>query len=206
MKGSFMTSLNRTLISSLFGLSLLAFSANAHAENYRFDKNHAELRFSFDHLGLSQQSGEFTKFDGILDFNAQSPEKSTLNVTIKTDSLATLVPAFDNHLKSKDFFDVENFPEAKFVSTDIDITGKDTGIITGDLTLHGHTESIQLTTKLNFQGEHPASKFNPKFKDAKALGFSATGKIKRSDFGLEKYAPAVSDEVILTIEVDMVNN
>lgn len=200
-----MKHLKRQIAASIFGFGLVAAAASAQAETYSFEKTHAEIRFTYTHMGLSNQSGEFTSFNGELDFNKDTPEKSTLMVNIDTDSVATLVPSFDDHLKSKDFFNVSQFPKATFKSTAIEVTGKNSGIITGDLTIMGKTKSVKLDTKMNFEGIHPASNFNPKFKDAKALGFSATGQIKRSDFGLGKYAPAVSDDVTLTIEVEMVN-
>ena len=101
----------------------------------------------------------------------------------------------DAHLKSPDFFDAAKFPTASFKSTKIEVTGPSSGKITGDLTLHGVTKPVTLNASFNGGGINPMSK-------AYVLGFNATGTVKRSEFGISTYVPAVGDEVTLTISAE----
>jgi polyisoprenoid-binding protein YceI len=105
--------------------------------------------------------------------------------------MTTTSAAFTKHLQSKDFFEVEKYPSAKFVSTSVTVDGQNAKIA-GDLTLHGVTKPVTLDAKLTGAGTNPMSK-------AATVGFSATATIKRSDFGLGYAAPAVGDEVKLKI-------
>uniref|UniRef100_UPI002608A522 YceI family protein n=1 Tax=Asticcacaulis sp. TaxID=1872648 RepID=UPI002608A522 len=93
-----------------------------------------------------------------------------------------------------DFFDAAKYPTATFKSTKVDVTGKDTANVTGNLTIHGVTKPVTLAVKLN--------KIGANMKGVKTAGFSATGQIKRSDFGMGAYVPAVSDEITLVITAE----
>src|SRR5690606_15131983 len=110
-------------------------------------------------------------------------------------SIATGIKQFDDHLKSADFFDVKKFPEARFVSTKVEKTGEKTGKVTGDLTLNGVTKPVTLDVTFNNKGPHPMNQ-------KPTVGFSATGTVKRSDFGIKYALPAVTDEVQLQIEAE----
>jgi filamentous hemagglutinin family protein len=98
-------------------------------------------------------------------------------------------------LKSADFFDVEKFPTAKFVSKKIKVTGKDKSKIEGDLTMHGVTKTVTLDAKMNKSGISAVTQ-------KPTIGFSATTEINRSEFGLEYAIPGVADKVKLVIEVE----
>ena len=93
------------------------------------------------------------------------------------------------------FFNSEQFPTATFSSNKVEITGPDTAVVTGDLTLVGVTKPVTLDVKLNKIGENPISKL-------KTAGFSATGVVKRSEFGISYALPGVSDEVQIAIEAE----
>ena len=110
-------------------------------------------------------------------------------------SVDTTVPKLDGHLKSPDFFGVEANPEVTFVATEIKTTGENTGTVTGDLTLLGVTKPITLDVTFNKSAPHPITK-------RPAVGFSATGTVKRTEFGMNTYAPAIGDEVKLIIEYE----
>lgn len=103
--------------------------------------------------------------------------------------------AWDTHLKSKDFFDVEKFPDMVFKGTTIEITGDKTAKINGELTLLGVTKPVTLDTVFNKAGKHP---FSGKY----VAGFSAVTNIKRSDFGMEYGLPMIGDDVNIHLEVE----
>lgn len=159
------------------------------------DKSHASIIFTIKHLGFSQYTGRFNNFDATLDFNQTDPTKSKLEVTIKTDSTDTNNEVLEGKLDSKEFLNVEKFPEAKFISTKIEKTSDTEGLVTGDFTLMGVTKP--LTLKVTFNG----GGFN-QYAGADVLGFSAIGKLNRSDYGFNAYVPAVSDEVKFYIETE----
>ena len=189
----------KKLLLSLGVLSVmgLAQPAAAEIEQYTLEKPHSQILFFVNHLGFSHSSGRFLDFDGNIEFNRSEPEKSSVDVTIKTDSLEMNDQKWNDHLKGDDFFKVASFPTMTFKSTGIEVTGEDTGLITGDLTMLGVTKPVTLDVKFNKAGKHP-------FGNQYAAGFSATADIKRSDFGMNYGLPAVGDEVEIRIEVEAI--
>jgi len=167
----------------------------AGAVHYEFDKVHSSIMFFVNHLGFSISTGRFLDFDGSYTFNPDAPETSAVDVTIKTDSLAMQDDRWDAHLKNADFFNVEKFPTMHFKSTEIVKTGEKTGTLKGDLTLLGITKPVELAVTLVGAGKHPMA---PRL----VSGFSATGTLKRSDFGMNYGLPNVGDEVEIRIEVE----
>lgn len=180
-------------VSAVLGLAPL--SAHAAPETYAFDTAHTSVIWKAGHMGFSFPHGIFSNIEGTLVLDEADISKSAVDVTIPLDKLATGIPKFDDHLKSKDFFNVEKSPAAKFVSTKVEKTGDKTAKLTGDLTLNGITKPVTLDVTLNKQGEHPMMK-------KKAVGFSATAQIKRSDFGITYGIPNVPDEVDLEIQAE----
>lgn len=191
---------------TLSALGLLAFvafaplaaaktAAAAEAPKFTFDKAHTQIFFSVSHLGFSYSTGKFTGFDGSFTFDEAKPESSKIDVTIDTNSLTMDDEAWEKHLKNEDFFNVEKFPAMTFKSTQIEKTGDNTGRVTGDLTLLGVTKPVTLDVIFNKGGIHPYSK---KY----VAGFSVTGKLNRSDFGMTYGLPGVGDEVNISIEVE----
>lgn len=183
--------------SALLATALLAGSlspAFAAPETYALEQTHTEVVFSWTHFGFSKPTAKFMNAVGTLVLDEASPAASSVEVTFAIDGLNTGVAALDGHLKSKDFFDAATYPTATFKSTKVDVTGKDTAKVTGDLTIHGVTKPVTLDVKLN--------KIGANMKGVKTAGFSATGQIKRSDFGMGAYVPAVSDEITLVITAE----
>jgi polyisoprenoid-binding protein YceI len=181
----------RSLILSTSLLVSLATPALA-ADTYKLDPMHTAIVFHVNHFGFSSPSGKFMNVDGSVMLDQKNPAASKVNVTIPIATIATDVAKLDEHLKSKDFFDAATYPTATFVSTKVDVTGKDTAIVHGTLTLHGISKPVDLNVRLNKIGENIMKK--------PTAGFSAVAVIKRSDFGITLYAPALSDEVQLDIE------
>lgn len=176
---------------------------NVHAETYSFDKDHTAVTFSWGHLGLSRQSGRIRELEGRLEFDPANPEAGKVDVTLKVASLWTGVPALDTHLKSPDFFNADEHPTITFKSTAARKTGEKTGEVTGDLTIMGMTRPITLQVRWNYTGEHPLSTVNPIYKGKFVSGFSATAQLLRSEWGVSRAVPLVSDEIHISIETEL---
>lgn len=165
-------------------------------QKYTFDKNHTNILWFASHFGFSDSEGQFTDFDGALMLDEAKPENSSVEIIIKTASIMTGIPKFDEHLKSKDFFDVEKFPEARFVSAKVERTGENTAKVHGDFTLLGKTKPVALDVTLNKIGKNP-------FTQQQTAGFTATTTIKRSEYGMIYGLPGVPDEVKIHIETEL---
>lgn len=166
------------------------------AGNYEADAGHAYIAFSYDHAGYSRPILRWGSFGSTVMLDTQDPEQSTVNVTIETASVDSGVQVWDEKLVGADWFDAENFPVISFQSTDVNQSILGNGKLTGTLSIKGVEKPITLDVKLNKVGEHFMSK-KPMF------GISATGKLNRSDFGVDKYAPS-AEEVTLMIEVEYI--
>ena len=161
------------------------------AGDYALDTSHAKIVWSVSHFGFSTYYGEFTDFDARLTLDPANPQASRLIATIATPSIATHDDALDTHLRSADFFDVANHPGARFVSTAVRPTGPTTAEVTGDFTMLGQTRPLTLDVTFNQAGDNMAGVYT--------AGFSATGIIKRSEYGMRYGLPAVGDEITLRI-------
>jgi polyisoprenoid-binding protein YceI len=174
------------LVLALAGSTALA------ADKYTFEPTHSQVNFTYMHLGLSMQTQQLRTVTGTLMLDAEDMTQSSVEVSIDMNSIDTGVAKFDEHLKSADFFDTAKFPTATFKSTAVEKAGEGKLKVTGDLTLHGVTKPVVLAVTVNKIGEHPMAK-------KPAAGFNATTTVKRSDFGLGGYVPAVGDEVSISI-------
>lgn len=193
-------------VAGLFGAAVLVApvtDALAEPQEYQFDKGHTQIRISWNHLGLSEQSALFRAYSGSVTFDQADVANSAVNVTIDPASIDTGVPKFDDHMKSSDFFHVEQHPEVTFKTTEVVQTGPNTGRMTGDLTIKGITRPVTLDVTLNFTGDHPLAAFSDKYKGRKAAGFNATGRVLRSEFDLGRNAPLVSDWVDIEINTEL---
>lgn len=185
--------MKKTIIAALF--LLLPSTAQAAPDKFAFDPLHTQVMFSVDHLGFSKSHGKFEKFAGGFTFDEKAPEKSSVDVSIDAASIVMGSVEWDNHIRNADFLNIEKFPVMTFKSTKIEKTGDNTGKITGDFTLLGVTAPVTLDVTFNKAGIHPYSK---KY----VAGFSATGVIKRSDFGMTYGLPGIGDDVAVNIQVE----
>lgn len=176
-------------------IALVSAPAQAAPEKYEYDTLHTQVLFSINHMGFTDSHGRFNKFTGGFTLDEQNPEASTADITIDVNSLDMADATWNDHVKEK-FLEPAKFPTMTFKSTAIKRTGDKTADLTGDLTLHGTTKPVTLQVTLNQIGPHPMKG------DQKDAGFTLTGKIKRSDFGIAAFIPMVGDEVSLLIEVD----
>ena len=167
----------------------------AKAETFNLDSAHTSVMYSLNHLGFSTSRGVFREVSGKLVLDEASPEASRLDVVVKTASIDAFDTGRSNAVKGEKFLDVANFPEMRFVSTKIERTGPTTANVTGELTLHGITRTVTLNTALVKEGKSPLT-------GALRGGFSAIGTLKRSDFQILGFLPAVGDEVTITIDAE----
>lgn len=189
----------------VFGLGTSSVHASgmepAPAGAYKTDPSHSSLSWSINHSGLSNFTARFTKVDARLQWNPESPENSTLNVEIDPLSVRTDYPwpekvDFDHEIGAGEAF-LAGKPIA-FTADNISVTGDKTGKAEGLLTFRGQTHPASLDIVFNgSMAKHPMMSI-PK------LGFSATGTIRRSEWGLDFAVPELGDEVKLVIETQMV--
>lgn len=169
---------------------------------YSIDPAHSAVHFSVRHMMVSNVRGEFTKLSGTIKFDPDNPTNSVAEAKLDAASINTREPDRDTHLRSVDFLDVEKFPTLLFRSTKAE-PQPGGGTLTGDLTIHGVTRQITL----NVEGPTPEVK-DPWGKQR--IGFSATAKISRKDFGLtwnaalESGGVLIGDEVKITIDVEAI--
>jgi polyisoprenoid-binding protein YceI len=169
------------------------------AQAYRLEKTHVDLLFSINHAGFTQKHGSFRSLDATLQYDPQSPELSRITVTVKTASLDTGDADRDRDVKSEKFLDVSKYPEMRFVSTKVSPGPNQTLRVEGSLTLHGITKPLTLDATLNKAAPSP-------FDKRPTLGFSASGSLKRSDFGITTYAPLIGDVVSIQIDAEFNQN
>ncbi|MBX3712760.1 MAG: polyisoprenoid-binding protein [Lysobacter sp.] len=178
-------------------LALATTVAFAAPLTYKIDANHTDVIASWSHFGFSNPIAHFGKVDGFITYDPAKVGESKVEVTIPLSGLNSHVSSFDEHLRSDDFFDAANHPDITFKSTSVKSAGKDKLAVTGDLTIKGITRSVTLDVTINKLGVQPMAK-------REAAGFEATTTIKRSDFGVGKYAPNVSDEVKISITTEAI--
>ncbi|MET4896339.1 YceI family protein [Sphingomonadaceae bacterium jetA1] len=161
------------------------------AGTYAVDPAHTQVTWSVNHMGFSMLDGQFGASEGSLTLDPARPQAAKVDVTFKIDDLSVTAAPFAHHLKSKDFFDAAIYPTARFVSTGVKVMGTK-AVITGNLTIKDQTKPVTLNATFFGAGTNPMSK-------KLNIGFRATAKIKRSDFGVGAYAPVVGDDVDLMI-------
>jgi polyisoprenoid-binding protein YceI len=162
---------------------------------YGLEPNHSLVIFAIPHLGLTDYYGRFDKLSGTLAFDSAQPEKSLVHISIDMKSIDTPSAKLAGELAGATVFDADQFPSAIFKASSIVRTGPTTGKITGDLTIKNETKPVTLDVVFGGGRQNPMG-------SSYALGFHATGTIKRSDFGITgmPWEPFVGDDVKLTIE------
>lgn len=176
-------------------------SQTGESGSYEFDKAHSFIQFSVTHTGLVEVPGFFRDFTGTVNFDAKDITRSTVEFTAKATSIDTGVAPRDNHLRSKDFFEVDKYPDIAFKSTKVEKKGKGY-LLTGDFTLKGVTKSI--TFPFQIAGWLPAND-----KSGGKMGIAAETTINRRDYGVNwgsnlpgTNTPAVSDIVKISLQIE----
>jgi polyisoprenoid-binding protein YceI len=178
-----------------------AVASEATTRSFRIDQAHSEVTFRVRHL-LTRVRGRFSDFEGSVAFDISRPEASSVTLTIQAASIDTNQADRDQHLRSADFFDVDVFPTLTFVSTDVTADGADRYRVSGALTIHGVSRSVELLVV-----------FLGVARDAwghERLAFEAETTINRKDYGLTWNAALetggflVGDEVTISVAVQAV--
>jgi len=193
---------------ALMLLCVQAFAADLPAGSYTLDKSHASLLFRVNHMGFSNYTARFTRFDAKLQLDPANPVAARLEANVDVTSLETDFPTpkvvdFNAELRGPDWLDAGKFPQMTYRSTKVEMTGTTTARIHGDLTLHGVTKPVIL--EATFNGGYSGM---PQFDPNARVGFSAKGALKRSEFGVANGIPApgstmgVSDNVDVIIEAE----
>ena len=186
----------KTFMTSLLVAGLTFGSSALMAADYVIDTKgaHASIKFRVQHLGYSWLYGRFNNFSGKFSYDEATPEKTSVEVTIKTNSVDSNHAERDKHLRGDDFLDVTKFPEAQFVSTSYTPGKGGKGVLKGNLTLHGVTKPVEIAVQSIGAGKDPWGGYR--------RGFEGTTKFAMADFGIMKnLGPKSKDvEMILSIE------
>lgn len=161
---------------------------------YGVEPNHTFPRFSYTHLGFTTQLSRFDKTTGTVVYDKEG-RAGSVDITIDTRSVSTGSALFNQHIQGEDFLDTAKYPNVTFKSTKVNFDGDKPVSIEGDLTMKGITKRVTLTVTRFLAAPHPIQK-----KDT--IGADAYTIVKRTDFNMGKYAPAVSDEVRIDIAIE----
>jgi polyisoprenoid-binding protein YceI len=181
-------------LAALAATAVCCAAAQAASETYSIEGSHTLPRFDYNHLGYSEQSSRFDKTTGTIVID-RAARTGSVDVTIDTNSVNTGSAKFNEHLKGEDFFDTAKYPTITYKSDKLRFEGDRLTAVDGTLTIKGVSKPVTLKVTSFLCKRHPIMQ-----KDA--CGANAVARIKRSDFGMGKYAPAVSDEVTLVIPVE----
>lgn len=170
----------------------------ANASEFALDKAHTNVGFTVKHLMITNVNGSFKAYDANIDFDGVKKSFNSFSATVETQSIDTGIEKRDEHLRSADFFEVEKFPEIRFVMNSYEVN-EDGGVMKGDITIHGVTKPLKL--EVTYNGSIKDMNGNTK------IGFTFEGKLDRKDFGLtwnkalEMGGVVVGDQVKLEIEL-----
>jgi len=188
--------MKKKLVAILFA-GLTASPAIA-ADNFTIDPTHTFPGFEINHLGFSTQRGRFNSTKGTVSLDSAN-KAGSVDITIDASSIDTGLAKLEEHLKGEDFFDVKKFPVITFKSKKVNFNGDKPASIEGDFTLHGVTKPLTLVVSSFNCGTHPMTKKN-------VCGTEVSSSIKRTEFGISKYAPSLGDEVRLVIQAEMIKD
>ena len=166
---------------------------------WALDPAHSGVEFSVKHMMIANVKGTFNQFDAEIEADPTDLTTSDISFSINTASVDTRNEDRDNHLRSEDFFDVENFPNLTFKATEIVNNGEGEYDVTGNLTIRGVTRQETFTVTYEGTGKDPWG--NEK------VGFTVSGKIKRSDYGLtwnaalETGGVLVGDQIKISLDI-----
>lgn len=166
-------------------------------DSYTVDPPHTFAYFTISHLGFSTMHGRFDKSSGKVTLDRVA-KNGTIDIAIESGSVSTGYAKRDDHLKSPDFFNAVEFPNIAYKSSAIKFKGDAPVSVEGNLTLLGVTKPVALTiTEFNC-GTDPMDPLKKKQK----CGAGAVAQIKRSEFGMKSFLPAVGDDIKLEFEIE----
>lgn len=201
---TFISNLSKTVTAAAM-LTSVGFLGTAQAADlsavpsgaYSVDPTHAYINFQYNHLGLSNPTLSFDDFTVDLNLDNADPTQSTVSVTIDPASIITGSDIWKDHITGGDFFDIANHPEITFQSTSVEAAGDGAYKVMGDLTIKGEVKPVALSVSINAAMNHPMS-------GKPVIGLDASSNLLRSEFGMGKFTPHVSDEIALNISAELV--
>jgi len=198
MKGSIRNAVAGTVALGAF----LALPALAENNEWKLDPTHSKAAFSVKHMMISNVRGEFDKVSGTAQYDGKDVKTIKVDATISAASIDTGNDDRDKHLRDKDFFDTDKYPDIKFVSKSAKPAGKGKFKLAGDLTMHGVTKPVTLDV------EGPSAAINDGHGNTK-VGASATAEINRKDFGIQygglmdNGGAMISDAVKIQLDIEL---
>jgi len=171
--------------------------AHVKSGTYQVEPSHTRVLFAVSHMGFTTWYGNFTNASGSLTLDPAKLADASFDITIPANTVSTTNTKLDGELNSPEWFDTAKYPTIEFKSETVVRTGKDTALVSGELTFHGVTRPETLKVSFNASGINPISK-------QYTIGFNASGEIKRSDFNQKTYVPLIGDDVTLTISAAFV--
>lgn len=172
--------------------------------DYSIDTAHSTIGFTVRHAMVTNVKGKFVDFSGSLHLDGGDPSASTASIDVKMDSIDTGSADRDGHLKSADFFRIEEFPTMTFRSTKAEALGDEDYRITGDLTILGTTRPLTIDLEFNGAAKDPFGN--------ERVGFEGKAEIKRSEWGLtwnaalETGGVLISDKIKLSFDISAIKN
>lgn len=188
--------MKKHLLVSLLTIAGIVLAAPVSAERYVIDteKAHAFVQFKISHLGYGWVLGRFNEFEGSFNYDENNPSASTVSVTVNPASVDSNFAERDKHLRGKDFLKVGEFTTATFNSTGYEVTGENTALLKGDLTLRGITKPIVIDVTQIGAGKDPWGGYR--------RGFEGTTRLTLADFGIQMDLGPASREVELFLSVE----
>ena len=156
---------------------------------YRLAPAGTAVTFTTGAFGMAHTTGRVSGVEGTLRFDADHPADSQVDVTLDMTTLSSGIALFDGQLHGDDYFNTARYPQASFRSPQVEMTGDTSANVTGDMTLHGVTHTVILAVVFDS-------------KDGTGLGFTATARIHRRDFGIDKFQLFISDDIDLHIRAE----
>jgi polyisoprenoid-binding protein YceI len=187
--------MSRKVLAASVLFASLAAAASAAPANFELDPTHTYPSFQINHLGFSEMRGYFTATQGSMSYDEEK-RSGSVSVSIDAGSLSTGFAKRDEHLRSKDFFNVEKFPTLTFKSEPFQLEADKAVTVNGTLTMIGVSKPVALSVKPTKCGMRMDKNY--------VCGAVVSGQIKRSDWGLNTYLPFVGDDVQLQIEVEAI--
>lgn len=170
--------LKKTAFATAIAAAAMVPLSQAQAADYQIDieGQHAFVQFKINHLGFSYILGTFEEFDGQFYYDEDDLDASSVEMEVQVNSLNTNHAERDRHFLSSDFLNASEYPTATFTSTGFESTGDKEGVVTGDLTLHGETQEIEMPVTLMGEGDDPWGNYR--------AGFEGSTMLTLSDFGI----------------------
>jgi len=170
-------------------------AARAEPVVYRFDPPHTQIFFSADHQKFSHPVGRLKVKDGWFQFDDRDFSTARVDVEIDMKSADIGDDKWSETIRGGQLLDVEKYPTARYTSKSVEKKGDNTGVIHGDLTLHGTTKPVDVEFTLNRVGNDP-------YRFRQKAGFSAKATIRRADFGITRYTEVIGENIELRFEIE----